>query len=139
MQPHASPSHFRRSPQLNCWEARFRFRDRDVDVHIDADADAPVHNLAATATAAMTALNDSWATVERALLDDLHELYNQVWRDPRASSELSEREFLDRLVIESINIESDGSVRLDFDESDLFAGRWFSVAWRPGGSLSVSF
>lgn len=148
--PHAlTADGFTHNPMLQCWETRVRFREDDVDVQVDTQADmpadmpagasvdAPPHQLLATTTAALDKLDRNWRFIERGLLSRLHEMYNELWRDPTVDSALTEQEFLDSITLESIDISNRGTLALTFADAELFSGQWIQVQWHSDGSLDV--
>ena len=152
---------FTHNPMLQCWETRVWFREDDVDGQVDTQAggpidtpgdtpadaqadmpagstaDAPPHELLATPPAALAKLDRHWRFIERGLLSRLHDLYNDLWRDPTVDTALTEREFLDSITLESIDISNRGTLALTFADAELFGGQWIQIQWHPDGSLDV--
>jgi len=59
---------------------------------------------------------------------DLLELKNDTWLDDDRDEPLTPTEFLDRVTLTSVTVETDGSFGFWFDDGDLFWGHAISVS-----------
>lgn len=95
-----------------------RVRGGDVVVSVDAIPGEP----RIAAESALRRIEERWAEIEANLLRSLHKLYNRTWADPdQGFPELTEREFLAKITLNSITVSED-AVTLYFRDSDIFGG-----------------
>jgi hypothetical protein len=61
------------------------------------------------------------------IADDLLELYNDVWADDDSIGQLTREDFIERILPESLNLNTDGSGIWYYRDSNIFAGHSIEI------------
>lgn len=120
--------------RIRSFQGRAAFCGRDVRVSLDAETDTAMHKALAHAHSIwrdqVRWQRDAVASAVAGLLETM----NDNWL-PEDESELSGEEFGERLTLEDISVDEDGSLSFWFGDGDMFAGHSVCVT----GSIAEGF
>ncbi|HET6249951.1 MAG TPA: DUF2262 domain-containing protein [Tepidisphaeraceae bacterium] len=72
--------------------------------------------------------------IQRFLAGHFLDMANEDWAEPD-SKRFSVKDFISRIVVETVRFKGDGSAEFVFTDSDIFSGHWLIARMRPDGIL----
>lgn len=122
-----NPDSFSFSEECERWEAEVVSGDDQISLSVEQ---GPTQGeLPEIVQQNLKKIESGWDEIQRNIIDNLLELYNDEWSDPEGElPTATANEFLDELYLESIGI-TEGSIDLYFGDNELFAGHSIELFW----------
>lgn len=125
---------FSRNDELGRWEGTMELQGHQVKLSIDCSCPEPA--LAALAERTRGRLTEARCRIETNLVRSLHGLYNSQWARPDDGfPELSEGDFLKKIVLDAVEVMEEEAISMYFSDSGLFAGHCVELLWDSTGKL----
>ena len=116
--------------KLGWFRGKTIWNRHDVQISFQASSESELAELLETALSLLEAEEEWQDKIESLAITEKLPLANQ-WRSD-ATRPISERQFLERMTLESISISADGNFEFWYDDGELFLGHAIQIA----GSLS---
>jgi hypothetical protein len=119
---------FTHDDRINYWQSEVKCQGHQIKLRIDSSS--PEDELDQLAQHAIEKVESNWGNIQDNLANSLLETYNDDWADPdEGFPEFSRDEFLEKVVLETIELMDEGALTLYFSDSDLFGGHWIDLFW----------
>lgn len=119
-------SDFQYDPQSHWYTSTAVINGNSSEIYISDEQTKEIQILTKVANAGIAWVEENFESIKAYCSENLLELKNESWVESD-EEKVTEDEFKERLLLESIKIESNGSLELSFEDGDLFYGHWIIV------------
>jgi hypothetical protein len=112
--------------EYDWYEGKIKVQQSEIPIHLSTDEEGEVASVCRRATNFVVELEDLAQSAKEYAVERLIELKNETWIDENEEPSTPEQ-FKQRMVLESISIDSDGEVSFYHNDGNLFWGHCILV------------
>ncbi|MBR8835449.1 MAG: DUF2262 domain-containing protein [Stigonema ocellatum SAG 48.90 = DSM 106950] len=117
---------FQYNSESHWYESKLEINGMATEIYVSDQEIKEVEALNNRVNKAINWIQDNFESILKYCAENLLELKNESWADSE-EEKVTEAEFKERLLLESIKIESDGRLEVTFQDGELFWGHLIVV------------
>ncbi|WP_373543637.1 DUF2262 domain-containing protein [Chamaesiphon sp.] len=124
--------------EYECYKGQLKAQQSELSIQLLTDEDGAVASALKRATDFVKELDKHAQSARDYAVEGLLAIKNEIWIDDEDEEPLTPEQFKERMVLDSISIDSDGAVSFYHNDGDLFWGHCILVTMDSENNFTIA-